>query len=606
MLGKQYHNNMEHPRNVWRRWKNDTTIIGVSRIEQFRKKEEFVWGFVTLLAGFIVVFQCSNLSFRFLQFEVKTSTSLVAGHLRFPAFTICNINPYKASELAKLWQFVEILDYLNISQTGLPPEPRVLLPNESVESLSQKERYNVVVSSYCKCNVTGEQVSCVLDQQQSSVSLYACVCMMVKSIWSCVKCPTNQTCHYRHIALIEEKMNTYGFNIRDGGIANQVKAAESLPYLARTVSNEIYEQITYNFSDFVRSCRLMGKPCGASNFVERDQSSYGRCYTLDPEFQDGFAVPRRGPDYGLTLLLASSPDDYLSLTESEGFRVVIHEEGSRSFTTTTGFDIPAGLYTKFAIRAFRTLRLNQGSNVCVDGTVIPRLYTGKYTIEGCQRECAQTAIVKKCGCSDPRYPTFNANDSYCGLENNEQRNCVNDAQEAVLACDCPSPCDRLLKGLRKQANESSVLYAILEVFFDETLVETIVEADAYQFATYLSDLGATSGFWLGISVVSGFEILLLIYDLGKAMYGQLEIRLLHLRFRHLEQPVSPVFTIDEPDALPLRAVPLNRDWDPRTGRYRSEKPGLAEDRARRYRILARIQGLRLGNRHRMPNTRLPI
>jgi amiloride-sensitive sodium channel len=77
----------------------------------------------------------------------------------------------------------------------------------------------------------------------------------------------------------------------------------------------------------------------------------------------------------------------------------------------------------------------------------------------------------------------------------------------LLECDVTD--DLCMEKYRKNA-------AMIQVFYEELNYETLTETPAYTISSLLADLGGVTGLWIGASVVSLLEVVVLGYFCGKA------------------------------------------------------------------------------------------
>uniref|UniRef100_A0A915L2Z8 Uncharacterized protein n=1 Tax=Romanomermis culicivorax TaxID=13658 RepID=A0A915L2Z8_ROMCU len=94
-----------------------------------------------------------------------------------------------------------------------------------------------------------------------------------------------------------------------------------------------------------------------------------------------------------------------------------------------------------------------------------------YSTEGCYRTCWQKYMNSQCNCSDPTYPPL-PNISYC------------------------------------QAENPFVLY--LEIFYEQLNYESLNESAAYLLPNLVADFGGQLGLWMGMSIITCTEIIVLL------------------------------------------------------------------------------------------------
>lgn len=81
----------------------DTTAHGLGRVATAKSwPARLFWIVILITASVISIYQISASITTYLEYSTKTDVSIVIKEqLRFPAVTVCNINPFKQSEIEK-------------------------------------------------------------------------------------------------------------------------------------------------------------------------------------------------------------------------------------------------------------------------------------------------------------------------------------------------------------------------------------------------------------------------------------------------------------------------------------------------------------------------
>ncbi|GMS96161.1 hypothetical protein PENTCL1PPCAC_18336 [Pristionchus entomophagus] len=250
-------------------------------------------------------------------------------------------------------------------------------------------------------------------------------------------------------------------------------------------------------------------------------------------------------------------------------------------------------------------------------------YNGRYTPEACQRICFQHHYRTECGCIDARFPRMEHSDIFCSLENIYQRACLTNVTVRITiidpsACDCPRACTEATFAstisraplrdsftLFDPSNTTTHLdYIMLSVYYSTLSVDSLVEFPSYTFSSLISDLGGTVGFWLSMSLIGFYELSIF---LSKLFLASLQ----YIRSFYLNRLITPVISLkssyctQEINNSEKTINPTRRDWDYRSGRYRSEmEKGLVEQRQRHFVDLARILGINPSRVHQVHSNKL--
>uniref|UniRef100_A0A914Z1Q6 Uncharacterized protein n=1 Tax=Panagrolaimus superbus TaxID=310955 RepID=A0A914Z1Q6_9BILA len=228
--------------------------------------------------------------------------------------------------------------------------------------------------------------------------------------------------------------------------------------------------------------------------------------------------------------------------------VTIHDKWIVPFPDAFGHSAPTGFMSSFGVRMKQFNRIAAPHGHCLDGGENSEdfIYKGfNYSVEGCHRSCTQREVVRVCGCADPMYPA-NKKIKTCSVSDPIARNCIKNTTEylgrliaegTVPNCTCHQPCreigyevsysaarwpsgttklmecdvtdDLCMEKYRKNA-------AMIQVFYEELNYETLTETPAYTMSSLLADLGGVTGLWIGASIVSLLELVVLGFYCCKA------------------------------------------------------------------------------------------
>ncbi|CAD6194793.1 unnamed protein product [Caenorhabditis auriculariae] len=348
----------------------------------------------------------------------------------------------------------------------------------------------------------------------------------------------------------EERDKAYGYSGVKDRIALRAKAMENIIFAVDALTEEEKWRISYNMTDFIRKCSFNGRECHVNNDFEAYlDPTYGACFTYTASRLGNMTNERAGPSYGLRLEIFANVQEYLPTTEAAGVRLTVHAHDEQPFPDTLGFSAPVGFVSSFGIKLKSIIRLPHPYGDCVqEGKNDDFIYVDKaYNTEGCQRSCIQKHLAGECKCGDPRFPPFRTSKN-CPVDDPYKRECLK--REMIFAmrnskaigCVCKQPCSQDVFSVTYSASRwpavpgddsgcphgmtsgQCLLFkreesAMVEVYFEQLNYESLLESEAYGWPNLLSDFGGQLGLWMGVSVITIMEILILMMDLLLSLTG---------------------------------------------------------------------------------------
>ncbi|KFD67677.1 hypothetical protein M514_08530 [Trichuris suis] len=290
----------------------------------------------------------------------------------------------------------------------------------------------------------------------------------------------------------QQYSETMGFQGITDETAKVSKAQENTLFIMAEMSNETRVRLSQQKKDFILQCSFNGRQCN----IEKDfklyvDPVYGNCYMFNSDNSQNRTTSRAGPIYGLSLVVYVDVDDYLPTTKASGVRLVVHSQDEYPFPDTNGYNAPTGLMSSFGLRLRKIERLPAPYGDCVhEGKTEDYIYKDQvYTLEGCYRSCFQMELIKACGCGDPRFPVPEG-----------RRHCRVEEREKTIYRKCTA----------RRKNALS-----LEIYFEQLNYEVLKEMQAYQWVNLMADFGGQLGLWMGVSVITIIEVLVLVYEFLK-------------------------------------------------------------------------------------------
>ena len=285
-------------------------------------------------------------------------------------------------------------------------------------------------------------------------------------------------------------------------------------------------QLTRNDrSALISSCTFVGEDC--TNDFTPISTVAGVCYTFNgPSTQPTRTVQGTGFRQGLRLKL--SPDDQLfSQTDDHGFRIVIHNPNEPPRPEAEGIAVALDSTTYIGMRQVTSVDRTRfssglqcrGENYENVGQNLSFPGYSSYSPSLCQSECFYRYIADRCGCiEDDRLYTAATNSPY-----NQFRRCkLSDVCCEVLAfsgvednCDCPPKCETVQRTTTISSSTSDDNFVNVNIFYETLILETRETSDSYTVWSLISDIGGNTGLFLGFTLLSGVELLVLVVGLIK-------------------------------------------------------------------------------------------
>ncbi|KAI6239127.1 hypothetical protein M3Y99_00616000 [Aphelenchoides fujianensis] len=230
------------------------------------------------------------------------------------------------------------------------------------------------------------------------------------------------------------------------------------------------------------------------DFLTHVDPIFGSCYTYNHNRNVTLGSVRAGPMYGLRMLVYVNASEYMPTTEATGVRLTIHDK--EEFPFPARFPVPPGRHhcrasdavaRKCLDEKFNELGGHQGSMSCK-----------------CQQPCSQS--VYSVTYSPARWPSKSL-------------------QIQIGTCNStPAECTLHYKSPQNGA--------MIEVFYEQLNFELLSESEAYGLVNLLADFGGQLGLWCGISFLTCCELVFLILEMA---YISVEHRLLLYRQKHPEK-----------------------------------------------------------------------
>ncbi|WKY16363.1 hypothetical protein Q1695_001208 [Nippostrongylus brasiliensis] len=351
----------------------------------------------------------------------------------------------------------------------------------------------------------------------------------------------------RAIVSNPETIKAMGFSGMTDGVAMLTRAKENLMFTMSALSAEQREALSQSKNEFIEMCSFNGHECNIDeDFRLHVDPEFGNCYTFNHDINNNYTSSRAGPMYGIRVLLFVNTSDYMSTSESAGVRLAIHAPTEYPFPDTFGYSAPVGFASSFGMKKKLIQRLSGPYGDCIHTESFNKtdyIYQRyDYHPEGCHRSCFQTNLIRDCACGDPRFPVPKTH-RHCSAFNATARACLERNIGAFgdfhhvterMDCECKQRCTEIVHEVTFSASrwpsgatdlgdcdgmtetECENYYrlnaAMVEVFYEQLNYELLQESEAYGLVNLIADFGGHLGLWLGFSVITVMEVIVLILD----------------------------------------------------------------------------------------------
>ncbi|GFX50816.1 acid-sensing ion channel 4-A [Trichonephila clavipes] len=279
-------------------------------------------------------------------------------------------------------------------------------------------------------------------------------------------------------------------------------------------------------SDFMTKCFFNGRFCPQNRITFFQNIRYGNCITFNgrKKEMEPLTISDIGYNTGLILELDLETLFYQEYSKTAGARVIIHDPHETPAPEDHGFNVSPGYEVSVSLRQSVIVRLPAPfRDRCVD--YLTREGSSVTNQKDCVRTCIQTEIFLKCGCIDQ---TLNVRNDInpCNLINGTQMCCLDETLKEMAAygppCDCPQPCESISYNevlstavwpSKAWFSKNSYIFNYyrneklrLNIFFSNLETSVFKQKPKFEGFELINYLGCELGLWLGLSLLSVFEI----------------------------------------------------------------------------------------------------
>ena len=286
-----------------------------------------------------------------------------------------------------------------------------------------------------------------------------------------------------------------------------------------TTWGEVVNSLAKNdLSAILTTCTYSGSSCSTSDFQPINTIG-GTCYTFNKVGSVRMATGS-GIRRGLRLDLEEQAQPF-SVTSDKGYRVIIHNRDELPRPESDGIAVGFKSSVYIGMRQVTSVdkTIYSKVNPCRKEITNQQLSFpnyDSYSTSLCQSECFFTSVANTCRCKEPSLYTPVSN-RYEQLKNCSLPDAcceINTFETVRTSCNCPQKCINVDYALTvSSAGVDSG--ASVFVYYESLIAETRETMDAFTPWGLLTSIGGNSGLFLGFTLLSMVELLLLVVGLGK-------------------------------------------------------------------------------------------
>ncbi|CAF1063442.1 unnamed protein product [Adineta ricciae] len=337
------------------------------------------------------------------------------------------------------------------------------------------------------------------------------------------------------------------------------------------------QNLAYPLETMLMTCNYNDLPCTVADFISFTSLGYGMCYTFNAQTENSTnSSIRYSSDNGgsgrLALTFYIHRHQYVPyVTQNVGMMAMIHDNDQFPIIAPAGFQLAPGKNYKMSYKKRTNIFLPSPYTSCETKVslamqVLFERYQSinyAYSQTLCYTICMQTFVYEKCGCVSPKnwaarsivFPGTDKiiNAPLCNWTNNcptgvtvefsqsasfRDTKCPNCGPECsannflVKLSSLTTPVESQFDSIKSFVESTSVPlaanwsedwrnelpknYISLEVVCESTQTEVLTQQAAIGAVDVISNVGGQTGLWIGISFLSLFEIIEMLYRLMRS------------------------------------------------------------------------------------------
>ena len=270
-------------------------------------------------------------------------------------------------------------------------------------------------------------------------------------------------------------------------------------------------------------------------------TSAGICFTFNGS---NHRIHSTGIRYGLKLVLNVQQEERPSFNGKSGVKVIVHDGRDIARPNLYGVDVPPGNAINVGVHR-RATKDETNEAGCIDGKELPFFSDYRYSQFACRQNAIVENLATRCNCSiHPEKPSYGSYSSLpdctfakgcCVLE---QYQTFNPELACPLPCYFPYyehtasysgfPNGRYLDYLVEETNMSVDYiknnFLSINVFVDDLQLTTTITKYTFGVEALLGEIGGQMGLFLGISIISILEVIVLFLDELKRLFCTKKMR----------------------------------------------------------------------------------
>ena len=319
---------------------------------------------------------------------------------------------------------------------------------------------------------------------------------------------------------------------------------QTIAELQLFINEQIFDYGT-QFDELFISCKLFKvKNCRTAKFWEKIwHSMYGTCFVFNEAFyQNGTRksiakVPNAGLIGSLELVLNISQDLYYDVLNTDaGVQLYLGDQGSFYEPLAKGYSLSPGFSHILSLKKEEIYRVDPfKNNTCVKHRRVQLYGQGqrivtKYDPDLCPFHCLAKTLLKYCKCARPELIYVYPNITFC---NDSSKDCLkNILQKLSLGkIGCLKQCQPACREIKYLVEHKFLQFSNLvnkskygesrpssrenlmrvKIFFNTFNVKVWEEKVLYKIENLLGDIGGQLGLFSGVSVITIFEFISLMF-----------------------------------------------------------------------------------------------
>ena len=290
--------------------------------------------------------------------------------------------------------------------------------------------------------------------------------------------------------------------------------------------NDTLTRCIWNLADCKDNDALKGK------WVSFFHWRYGNCYRFNSERMKPLRAEIQGPNFQLQMQFNLERKDYIRLSPFTASMVIlIQDQDLPADMYTYGFKLAPNAYHSISIKKKHTRRIDPHQNYsCRDTKKNDAPGNFDYSIIRCGEQIFADKVKEKCNCTAAAmFAEFHPGTELCifSLKGQDCLMTIYSNMDNVLnyiSRSCPPPCDETTyvqkvhsSPFLETTNNVRNNYLEVDIHYNDFEVETVSEELFYKIENLISDIGGQLGLFSGFSVMTLFEIIILIGSIMKAL-----------------------------------------------------------------------------------------